>query len=97
MALVETTTKFKEKVTSGSPLGNSVKFVLGGEGVIYLNGTDNAISNEDKEADCTVNVSHSDFNDMLDGSLNPMNAFMGGKMQIEGDMGVAMKLSSLFA
>ena len=36
-----------------------------------------------------------DFNALLDGSLNPMMAFMSGKFNIEGDMGVAMKLGQI--
>jgi putative sterol carrier protein len=33
--------------------------------------------------------------DLLSGDLNPTAAFMGGKMQVEGDMSVAMKLGSV--
>jgi putative sterol carrier protein len=32
---------------------------------------------------------------MISGELNPMAAFMGGKMKVSGDMGVAMKLQNL--
>jgi putative sterol carrier protein len=38
-----------------------------------------------------------DFDSMMAGDLNPMEAFMGGKMQLDGDMNVAMQLSSLFS
>ena len=50
------------------------------------------------------NVSHAlsggrfvreDLADLLSGDLNPTAAFMGGKMQVEGDMSVAMKLGSI--
>ena len=34
---------------------------------------------------------------MLDGALDPTGAFMGGRLTIEGDMGLAMKLASLLA
>ncbi|MEM8895996.1 MAG: SCP2 sterol-binding domain-containing protein [Bacteroidota bacterium] len=37
-----------------------------------------------------------DFMKLLDGDLDPMSAFMGGMMKIDGDMSVAMKLTSLF-
>ena len=33
---------------------------------------------------------------LLSGSLNPMAAFMQGKFKIEGDMGVAMRMQSVF-
>jgi len=49
-----------------------------------------------KEADCSVDVSKDDFLLMMQGKLNPMNAVMAGKLNITGDMNVAMKLQSLF-
>ena len=36
-----------------------------------------------------------DFTDMIGGKLDGMTAFMTGKLKIEGDMGVAMKLQSI--
>ncbi len=85
--------------TAADALGSTLKFVFsGGEGIVFLdgNGDENVVSNEDKEADCTVTVAIEDLNAMMSGDLNPMGAFMGGKLQIEGDMGVAMKLGNLF-
>ncbi|MFT5021141.1 MAG: acyl-CoA dehydrogenase [Polaribacter sp.] len=32
---------------------------------------------------------------MLAGDLNPMNAFMSGKIKVKGDMSVAMKLGTI--
>ena len=79
-----------------SAIGKSLKFDLGGT-TILIDGTgsSNVVSEEDKEADCTLKVSKDDLADLLSGKLNPMNAVMGGKVQIKGDMGVAMKLQSL--
>ena len=37
-----------------------------------------------------------DLNKLMNGDLNPMTAFMFGKLKVSGDMGVAMKLQSLF-
>ena len=37
-----------------------------------------------------------DFQALISGNLNPMSAFMSGKIKVDGDMGVAMKLQSLF-
>ncbi|TAE73786.1 MAG: sterol-binding protein [Bacteroidetes bacterium] len=77
-----------------SDLGATVKFVFP-EGVIHVDGTN--VTNEDKTADCSVAVELSDLKDMLSGELNPMQAFMGGKMKVDGDMSVAMKLQALFS
>ncbi|MEL6671701.1 MAG: SCP2 sterol-binding domain-containing protein [Bacteroidota bacterium] len=99
MTLEAITSKVATQAAAADALGNTIKFMFnGGEGAVFLDGSgaDNTVSNDDKDADCTVNIDFQDFADMLSGELNPMNAFMGGKMKIEGDMGVAMKLSSLF-
>lgn len=99
MDLATVTQKVSEKVTNaGESLGSSVKFVMGTD-VVYVDGlaSPNTVTNEDKEADCTISMELDDFNSMLDGEMNAMNAFMGGKMKIDGDMSVAMKLSSIFS
>jgi alkylation response protein AidB-like acyl-CoA dehydrogenase/putative sterol carrier protein len=86
----------QERANNSSVLGNTLKFDLGGE-QIYLDGTgsENTVSREDKDADCTVSVSPEDFESILSGDLNPMNAFMSGKIKVQGDMGVTMKLQGL--
>jgi putative sterol carrier protein len=33
---------------------------------------------------------------MVEGDMSPMSAYITGKMKIEGDMGKAMQLSSIF-
>lgn len=95
MSLESATQKLVEKVESASAsLDSTVKFNLG-EGVIFLEGE--TVSNEDKDADCTVTMEMDDFISMMDGDLNPTSAFMGGQMTIDGDMGIAMQLSSLLS
>ncbi|WP_416233879.1 acyl-CoA dehydrogenase family protein [Faecalibacter sp. LW9] len=86
----------KTNAEKASAIGNSLKFDLGGE-VIVIDGKGgaNVVSQDDQDADCTLKVSKEDLADLLSGKLNPMNAVMGGKVQIKGDMGVAMKLQSL--
>ena len=83
---------------SSKPLGSILKLNFG-ENQIVIDGTSetNIVSGDDKDANCTVDVSLEDFTAMLKGELNPMGAFMAGKMKVKGDPGVAMKLQSLFA
>lgn len=97
MDLATLTSKVVSQAAKADALGSSIKFAFE-EGAILLdgNGAENKVSNEDGEADCTVKISMEDFASLMSGDLNPMGAFMGGKMKIEGDMGVAMKLQSLF-
>jgi putative sterol carrier protein len=91
--LEEITDRFKTAVGADSGLGKSVKFALGGEGVILIDGA--RVSNEDLPADCTIRVSMEDFQKLAKGVLDPTAAFMQGRLKVDGDMGVAMKLQPL--
>jgi putative sterol carrier protein len=53
------------------------------------------VNNEDAPAQCTLGLSLADFELMLAGDLDPIAAFTGGRLRVDGDMGVAMKLQSL--
>ena len=44
----------------------------------------------------TITMKESDYLDMINGKLNGQMAFMTGKLKIAGDMGLALKLQSLF-
>jgi putative sterol carrier protein len=46
-------------------------------------------------AGAKISVSSEDWLSMLDGSLDPMAAFMGGKITIDGDLNLAMNLPKL--
>jgi putative sterol carrier protein len=43
----------------------------------------------------TLRASAEDFSSMIKGGLNPMQAFMTGKIKIQGDTGLALKLMPL--
>jgi putative sterol carrier protein len=96
MTLQEITAKMKEGASKKSAFGNTVKFSTD-QGVVYIDGnsTPPGVSNDDKDADCTLKMDFSDFSDLIDRKLDGMTAFMTGKLKIEGDMGVAMKLQSI--
>jgi len=87
----------KTKAEAAEALGSSLKFDFGGQ-QIFIDGTDakNRVSDADSGADCTIKISIDDFQRLVKGSLNPMNAVMSGKIKIDGDMSVAMKLQGLF-
>ncbi len=46
-------------------------------------------------AKCTVSATDADFLNIVTGKLNAQMAFMSGKLKIQGDMGLAMKLQQL--
>jgi putative sterol carrier protein len=45
--------------------------------------------------DITITMASDDFADMIEGKLDGMTAFMGGKLKVKGDMMLAMQLQSL--
>jgi alkylation response protein AidB-like acyl-CoA dehydrogenase/putative sterol carrier protein len=88
----------QQQAAAAKPLGKTLKFQMGKQ-QIYIDGTgaSNIVSDQNENADCTIDVSMDDFKALIDGQLNPMSAFMSGKIKIKGDMDVAMKLQSLFS
>lgn len=49
------------------------------------------------DAGVSVTMAAQDFKDLADGKLNPMSAFMSGKLSVTGDMSLALKLQTLIA
>lgn len=47
-------------------------------------------------ADATISMAGSDYVDMMTGKLNPMMAFMGGKVKVSGDLNTVMKFQTMF-
>lgn len=80
---------------SGASIDGTIKFDIADEGVIRIVNGD--VTTDDGDADCTISGSIDTFKDLFDGELDPTAAFMTGKIKIDGDMGMAMKLSSLLA
>lgn len=98
MSDLETITqKITAAVGENSGLGKVVKFDFGDIGKILINAAvvPNTVSNDDGPADTTIQIAIDDLMSMAKGSLDPMMAFMTGKMKIQGDMSVAQKLAPL--
>ena len=85
------------KVGENSGLGKVIKVDFGDAGKILINGASvpNTVTNDDGEADTTIQIAIDDLMAMAQGALDPMMAFMTGKMKIQGDMAVAQKLAPL--
>jgi putative sterol carrier protein len=81
----------QEKLADG--IDGSVKFVLGDEGAILVD--ENGVRADDGDADVTLSADPDVFQDILAGDLDPTAAFMTGRLKVEGDMGMAMRLGSL--
>ena len=80
----------QEKVPDG--FDGVVKFVLAGEGAIMIDRT--GVRAADEEAGVTLTADAAVFKAILDGKMNPMAAFMSGKLAVDGSMALAMKLGS---
>lgn len=69
------------------------KFVIEGEGAIMMDPS--GVRAGDEDADVTLTAEADVFKSILEGDLNPTSAFMQGKLSVDGDMGMAMKLGSV--
>lgn len=87
--------KMNAALSTAGGLDKSVKFDFGDDGQIFASGTE-ALPN-DEDADCTITLAKDDFIALAKGELDPMGAFMSGKLKVAGDMSVAMGLQSLFS
>lgn len=87
-------TALNEKIEGGFDAGVA-KFVIEGEGGVIVD-ADGARASDD-EADVTLTADVETFQGMIDGSVNPTTAFMGGTLSVDGDMGLAMQLGAALA
>ena len=99
MSLDVVTAGLKEKIGEDCGLGATLKFDFGDDGILFLDATQtpNIVNNDDADAQCTMVISLENFMDMADGKLDGTAAFMTGKLKIQGDMGIAMKLGPILA
>lgn len=82
----------KDKI-GDETLNGSVKFNLSGVGAIRID--EDGVSIGDSDADCTLTADPDVFQAIIEGDTNPTAAFMTGKLKVDGDMGMAMKLAAL--
>lgn len=73
------------------------KFVISGEGAVMIDGAGVRAGADDDAADVTLTADAETFQEILDGALNPTNAFMSGRLAIDGDMGAAMRLGTVLS
>lgn len=77
----------------GAGFDGIAKFVLKGHGAIMLDA--DGVRAGDEEADVTLTADADVFKSILDGDTNATMAFMTGKLSVDGNMGLAMKLGSV--
>jgi putative sterol carrier protein len=79
----------------GGDIGGSAKFVMEGEGAVMVD--DSGARVGDDAADVTLSADADTFRAIFAGEENATAAFMAGKLTVDGDMGLAMKLASVLA
>src|SRR5687767_12067172 len=100
MELSQLTEEMRKRAGQNVKLGYKVKFILEEGGIIFWDGTEHppAIDNQDKpDATTTIRISPEDLKKLMEGALDPTLAYMTGKLKVEGSMGVALKLTTMFA
>ena len=78
---------------AASDFDKVMKFDCGDDGVLVINRKE--VTTEDMEADCTIKISRKNLEKLMKGELNPMTAFLTGKIKVDGDASVAMQLQTL--
>lgn len=73
----------------------TAKFDVAGEGAIVMDANGARVG--DAAADVTLSADPDTFRAIFEGELNPTSAFMSGKLAVDGDMGLAMKLATVLA
>ena len=82
-------------------MNSVIQFNLTGDGggtyhVVIKDGTCTVGEGAHASPNMTMTMAAQDYVDMNTGKLNGQMAFMSGKLKIAGDMGLAMKMQSLF-
>ena len=92
MRVVDEFVDFLQLKAEGA-ISGTAKLVITGEGSVML---DNTSAREgDDEADVTLLASQDVFRKILDGSQNPMLAYMSGKLKVDGSTTRALKVSAI--
>lgn len=83
----------KEKF-AGESVDGTFAFDIEDEGVLSVVGGE-VTQNDPADPDVRISGDLDTFREIFDGELSPTAAYMTGRIRIDGDMGLAMKLSSI--
>ncbi|MEO9682426.1 MAG: SCP2 sterol-binding domain-containing protein [Tateyamaria sp.] len=90
----EAVTVLNEKL-AGADFSGTAKFDIEGEGAVMMD--ESGARAADDAADVTLSADAETFKSIISGDTNPTSAFMTGKLKVDGDMGMAMKLAAVLA
>ena len=95
MTLEQATQAIRQKVAGGFPIDGKIKIDLGSDGAIFIDGTASpaSVANTGDGEDVSIITALDVFQGILEGSQNAQMAFMTGKLKIDGNMALAMKMA----
>jgi putative sterol carrier protein len=95
MTLEHATQAIRDKVAQGFDIAAKVKIDLGTDGAIFIDGTASpaTVSNAGDGEDVAIITGMDVFEGILAGSQNAQMAFMTGKLKVDGNMAIAMKMA----
>ena len=79
----------------GNGFDGIAKFEIEDEGAIVID--EGGARASDDVADVTLSASADTFQDILAGNLDATSAFITGRLKLDGDMGLAMRLGSVLS
>lgn len=86
-----------DKLAASGGVNHKIKFVLDEGSSIFIDEQGVRVgSDTDADAEVTVSAREKTLVGIFDGSINPMMAFMSGKVRMDGDLGLAPLLKDLF-
>ena len=91
--------RLKADPAKSKAIDGSFRFNVTGEGAgTYLVDTRGVeVREKDEPGDVTITVEGPDLVAIKEGTLDAMQAFMIGKVQVDGDFGLAMKLQQILS
>ncbi len=97
--LEKLTQTMSELVDGRDAVGFDLAIDLGATGRIHLAGkaAPMQVSNGAQSADTTLVITPENLQALIAGTLNPMQAYMGGQLKVQGDLGRALELAALFS
>jgi putative sterol carrier protein len=80
-------------------LDASYRFDVDGAGSwrVESDGEKLVVTEGDAPADCVIRTDEQTFLRIVRGEQSPMGAYMTGRVKVEGDLGLALRLRDLFA
>ena len=90
---------FQEKSKGRAGFGGTLRLDMADEGSILIDGNEEQveINASTAPADTTITLSLPTLQGLINGDLNPAMALMNGKLQVSGNMALAMKLHGVIS